>query len=41
MVYYKSDKITIRDLIPSDATIITAGKIAQGWDADGRLEKYV
>ena len=40
MVYYKSDKITIRDLIPTDAAIITAGEIAQGWDADGRLEKY-
>ena len=40
MVYYYNGKITVRDLIPSDAEIITAGEIAQGWDADGRLEKY-
>ena len=32
--------ITIRHMTDSDAPIITAEEIAQGWGAEGRLEKY-
>ena len=32
--------ITIRRMTEPDAPIITAEEIAQGWGAEGRLEKY-
>lgn len=38
MVYYRDDRILIRDLRQSDAQIITSEEIAQGWDAD--IQKY-
>lgn len=38
MEYYADGKIRIRNMIPSDAQIITDGEIAQGWDAS--TEKY-
>ena len=38
MVYYNDGTILIRDLMPSDARIITDGEIEQGWDAD--ISKY-
>lgn len=38
MVYYKDDKIVVRDLQQSDARIFTDEEIAQGWDAE--IDKY-
>lgn len=38
MVYYKDNKIVIRDLQQSDARIFTDEEIAQGWDA--AIDKY-
>lgn len=38
MVYYKDNKVVIRDLQQSDARIFTDGEIAQGWDAT--IDKY-
>ena len=38
MVYYKDNKILIRDLQQSDARIFTDEEIAQGWDAT--IDKY-
>lgn len=32
--------ITIRRMTETDAAVITAEEIAQGWGAEGRLEKY-
>ena len=32
MVYYKDEKMLIRDMIQSDAQIITSEEIAQGWN---------
>lgn len=39
MIYYQDTEILIRDLLPSDAPIITNEEIAQGWDAD--ISKYL
>lgn len=33
--------IYIRHMTDTDASIITAGEIAQGWGSEGRLEKYL
>ncbi|MDE6874455.1 MAG: GNAT family N-acetyltransferase [Lachnospiraceae bacterium] len=41
MIYYQDSEVIIRDLQESDAQIITDGEIAQGWDGEGRLEKYL
>ncbi|MDE7324764.1 MAG: GNAT family N-acetyltransferase [Lachnospiraceae bacterium] len=41
MVYYRDDKILIRNLQEGDAQIITDGEIEQGWDSEGRLDKYL
>lgn len=41
MVYYQDSEVTIRNLQDSDAQVITDGEIAQGWDGEGRLEKYL
>lgn len=38
MIYYKDDEILIRDMIKSDAQIITDEEIAQGWHAS--VDKY-
>lgn len=38
MIYYNGTEITIRDLQPSDARIITDEEIAQGWNQT--IEKY-
>lgn len=38
MVYYSDTKILIRDMVQSDAQIITDEELAQGWDAD--ISKY-
>ncbi len=38
MVYYCQDDILIRDMVPSDAQIITDGEIEQGWHQT--TEKY-
>lgn len=38
MVYYEDDKIRIRDMVQSDAQIITCEEIAQGWNQT--IEKY-
>ncbi len=38
MTYYKDQKILIRNMVPADASIITAEEIAQGWDAS--ITKY-
>lgn len=38
MIYYSDDNIIIRDLMQSDARIITDEEIAQGWDAS--IDKY-
>ena len=38
MVYYRDDALLVRDMIPSDAQIITDEEIAQGWDQT--VEKY-
>lgn len=37
-VYYKDETVMIRNMIPSDAEIITKEEIAQGWDQT--VEKY-
>ena len=39
MIYYNDQHILIRDMIPSDAQIITDGEIAQGWHQS--VEKYL
>lgn len=39
MIYYNDSQILIRDLLPSDAPIITNEEIDQGWDAD--ISKYL
>lgn len=39
MIYYRDEKILIRDLRQSDAQIITDGERAQGWDQS--IEKYL
>ena len=38
MIYYSDDKIIIRDMISSDAQIITNEEIAQGWNQS--IDKY-
>ena len=38
MVYYKDEKIRIRDMVQSDGQIITCEEIAQGWNQT--IEKY-
>lgn len=38
MVYYEDEKIRIRDMVQSDAQIITREEIAQGWNQT--TEKY-
>ena len=38
MVYYEDEKILIRDMVQSDAQIITDEEIAQGWDQT--IDKY-
>lgn len=38
MVYYEDEKIRIRDMVQSDAQIITCEEIAQGWNQT--IEKY-
>ena len=38
MVYYRDKKIAIRNMIPSDAQIVTNEEIAQGWHQT--IEKY-
>lgn len=38
MIYYEDKEIIIRDMIPSDAQIITDEEIAQGWNQT--VEKY-
>ena len=38
MIYYEDEKILIRDMLPSDAQIITGEEIAQGWNQT--IEKY-
>ena len=38
MIYYEDDEIIIRDLVHSDAQILTDEENAQGWDETG--EKY-
>ena len=38
MVYYQDEKILIRDMVQSDAQIITCEEIAQGWNQT--IEKY-
>ncbi len=40
MIYNQSDEILIRNLQEGDAQIITYEEIAQGWDEEGRLDKY-
>lgn len=40
MVYYSNKQIIIRDMEYADAQTIVDAEIAQGWDAEGRLEKY-
>ena len=39
MIYYNDEHILIRDMIPSDAQIITDEEIAQGWHQS--VEKYL
>lgn len=41
MIYYQDSEVLIRDLQEIDAQTITDGEIAQGWDGEGRLEKYL
>ena len=36
-----NERIVIRPLTETDAHAITAAEIAQGWGAEGRLEKYL
>ena len=38
MIYYQDDRILIRDMVESDARIITDEEIAQGWHQS--IEKY-
>lgn len=38
MIYYTDETITIRNMVPEDAKIITEGEIAQGWHQT--TEKY-
>lgn len=38
MVYYEGEEILIRDMVQSDAQIITCEEIAQGWDQT--IDKY-
>jgi len=38
MIFYKDNEVTIRNMTPEDAPVITAEEIAQGWDAD--ISKY-
>ena len=37
-IYFQNHKMLIRDMLPSDAQIITDGEIEQGWDQS--IEKY-
>lgn len=39
MTYYQDSEISIRDLVASDAQIITDGEIAQGWNQN--IDKYL
>lgn len=41
MVYFSRGEMIIRDMEYADAQAITDAEIEQGWDADGRLEKYL
>ncbi len=38
MIYYRDEKLTIRNMEASDAQVFTDGEIAQGWHAD--ISKY-
>lgn len=38
MIYYDNKEILIRDMVQSDAVIITEEEIAQGWNQS--VEKY-
>ena len=38
MVYYEGEEILIRDMVQSDAQIITCEEIAQGWPQT--IDKY-
>lgn len=38
MIYHRDEKILIRDMVHSDAQIISDGEVAQGWSRT--LEKY-
>lgn len=40
MVYFSNEQIIIRNMEETDVQAITDAEIKQGWDADGRLEKY-
>lgn len=40
MIYFSDGQITIRNMEDRDAQAITDAEIEQGWDAEGRLEKY-
>ncbi|MDE7298295.1 MAG: GNAT family N-acetyltransferase [Lachnospiraceae bacterium] len=40
MIYYQDNEIVIRNLEEDDTQIITDGEIAQGWDSEGRIDKY-
>ncbi len=37
-IYYQDHELLIRDMLPSDAQIITDGEVEQGWDQS--IEKY-
>ncbi|MCM1568419.1 MAG: GNAT family N-acetyltransferase [Roseburia sp.] len=38
MIYYSEEEITIRNMEPSDAAVITGEELAQGWEAT--IDKY-
>lgn len=38
MLYYEDENIRIRDMVETDAQIITDGEVAQGWDQT--IDKY-
>lgn len=39
MIYFESEHLVIRDMVPADAEIITREEIAQGWDQ--KIDKYL
>ena len=41
MIYYQDNEVLIRNLQEGDAQVITDGEIAQGWNSEGRLDKYL